>query len=114
MSLRFRFGVVLALVGMLIVPIGCDDQEKGTAIGAAGGAIVGGLIGDRSGNATQGMLIGAGAGALAGNAIGATRDKKKLRDENEQLRRELERREYEDELQRLRDENERLRQEMDN
>lgn len=45
-------------------------QAQGTGIGAAGGAVLGGLIGAASGNWEQGALIGAAAGGLGGFAYG--------------------------------------------
>ena len=50
-----------------------DEHDRGKAIGAIGGAIAGGIIGNRvagSGDRLAGTAIGAGAGALAGGLIG--------------------------------------------
>ena len=56
-----------------------EQKVSNTAIGAAGGALLGGLAGaairsDSSKDARKGALIGAGIGALAGGAIGAYMD----------------------------------------
>ena len=58
-----------------------SNVAKGTAIGAAGGAIAGVIIGDNRKSA----LIGAGIGALAGAAVGNYMDKQEA-----ELRRRLE------------------------
>ena len=56
---------------------GCQSpyyQDRGTAVGALGGAGVGALVGSASGNAGTGALIGAGVGALTGNVVGSSLD----------------------------------------
>jgi len=50
------------------------NAQRNTAIGALGGAAVGGVIGHQSGNAGKGALIGAGAGAIGGNIVGKKQD----------------------------------------
>ena len=57
-----------------------DKQERGTAIGAGGGAVLGGLVGSQSGNTVPGALIGGAAGAGAGNLIGREFDRQDRRD----------------------------------
>lgn len=51
------------------------NQRAGTVYGAAGGALLGGIIGNQSRRPLQGALIGGVLGGLAGNAIGASRDR---------------------------------------
>ena len=65
---------MLLLAGTLLVA-GCaggplTTREKGTGIGAVGGAAVGGIIGSAVGSPVAGALIGAGVGAGAGALIG--------------------------------------------
>lgn len=67
---------------------GCqDDAQTGALVGAGGGALLGQAIG---GN-TKSTLIGAGAGAGAGYIIGNEMDKKKAREDREDLQRQLDR-----------------------
>jgi outer membrane protein OmpA-like peptidoglycan-associated protein len=59
---------------------GCDTlnrshTETGAVLGAAGGAILGGIA--YSPNRTKGVLVGAVGGALAGGAVGAYMDSQK-------------------------------------
>jgi uncharacterized protein YcfJ len=68
---------------ILLVGVGCSSsnpshwnkREKGTAIGGASGAIVGGVVGSQSGNTGVGALLGGAAGAGAGALIGNEFDK---------------------------------------
>jgi len=55
----------------------CTTVQKVAAVGAAGGAGVGAIIGHQSGKTGEGALIGAGAGALAGALIGDALGQKK-------------------------------------
>ena len=52
------------------------NAQTGTAVGALGGAAVGGIIGSQSGRGLEGAAIGAGVGALAGNQIGDAQDRR--------------------------------------
>ncbi|OHV82210.1 YMGG-like glycine zipper-containing protein [Rhizobium sp. LCM 4573] len=58
-----KFLLACALIGTLA---SCTSTEKGTAIGAASGAIIGGAVTDSWG----GAAVGAVAGGLVGAAIG--------------------------------------------
>jgi len=61
----------------LIFTIGCRSPyyaDRGTGIGALGGAGVGALVGSASGHTGTGALIGAGVGALTGNVVGGALD----------------------------------------
>lgn len=77
-SLRF---VVALLVGSSLTLTSCQypyysmgpNQRAGTLYGAAGGALLGGLVSHR--HPMQGVLVGGLLGGLAGNAIGASRDR---------------------------------------
>jgi uncharacterized protein YcfJ len=53
-------------------PKGWSRKAKGAAIGGAGGAVLGGLVGGG-----KGALIGAGAGVVGGGLVGRKQDKKK-------------------------------------
>ncbi len=52
-----------------------SNQDKGVAIGAGSGAVVGGVIGKVTGNTGLGAIIGAGVGGVAGGVIGHRMDK---------------------------------------
>lgn len=72
----------LALSFVSILAAGClascasgPNAQRGTVIGALGGAAAGGIIGNQSGRGLEGAAIGAGLGGLAGNAIGDARDR---------------------------------------
>ena len=80
-----RLPVVLSLLGLLLTGVaGCADRPNTTqdaAIGAAGGALVGGVIGHNAGGrhgTEKGALIGAAAGAIAGGVIGNQADSVKF------------------------------------
>ena len=77
MSMLYR------LVAIVVVPVlfaaavtGCASRTtKGAAIGAAGGAVVGGLIGKAAGSTAKGAIIGAAVGGVGGALIGRQMDK---------------------------------------
>lgn len=50
---------------------GLSNTEKGAVIGAGGGAVVGGIIGNAAGSTTKGAIIGAVVGGAAGAIIGS-------------------------------------------
>jgi outer membrane protein OmpA-like peptidoglycan-associated protein len=56
---------------------GCNNLQKGAAIGAGGGALLGGIIGKIAGNTAIGAAIGAAVGTGAGAIIGKKMDKAK-------------------------------------
>jgi outer membrane lipoprotein SlyB len=72
----------LALASLALVTFGAGcagygpNTQQGAVIGAAGGALAGGVIGNNrgSGNALSGAAIGAAAGGIAGAAIGNSVD----------------------------------------
>ncbi len=76
-----RLTKVLTLFLIFALMAGCATEgehqraEKGTLLGGLGGAVVGGLIGSKSGKAGQGALIGGLVGALGGGLIGNYMDK---------------------------------------
>lgn len=57
---------------------GCASRRNntGAAIGGASGAVIGGVIGSKSGSWGKGALIGAGAGALLGYVVANETDPK--------------------------------------
>lgn len=69
--------LVLA-AAVLLFTTSCSNMnksQKGTAIGAGGGAVVGGAIGKATGNTALGAIIGAAVGGTAGAVIGRKMDK---------------------------------------
>ena len=68
----------LTVVAMLAALSGCasmgDKQKKGTGIGAAGGGLLGALIGHKTGSTARGAIIGAVVGGAAGALIGRRMD----------------------------------------
>ncbi len=62
-----------------------NNQQKGTGIGAIGGAVLGGIIGNQigGGNSEIGAVIGGVIGGAAGNAIGGKMDRQAEQIENE-------------------------------
>lgn len=79
MTLKFRtaVGTVAIAMGAMLFQ-GCDslnNTQKGVGIGAAAGAVVGGLIGKKLGNTAFGAVAGAAVGGTAGGFIGKRMDK---------------------------------------
>ena len=60
-----------------IVMVGCNNLQKGAAIGAGGGALLGAVIGKIAGNTAVGAAVGGAVGAGAGAIIGKKMDKAK-------------------------------------
>ncbi|MCQ4634054.1 MULTISPECIES: YMGG-like glycine zipper-containing protein [Shinella] len=56
--------IALALVASTITLTACTQTERGTAIGAGTGAIIGGVVTGRAGGALAGAAIGGVAGYL--------------------------------------------------
>lgn len=74
----------LFIAGIMIFCSGCDStkkmskSQKGAVIGATGGAVIGGVIGNNAGkksNTVLGAIIGATVGGVAGGIIGGQMDK---------------------------------------
>ncbi|WP_082520416.1 YMGG-like glycine zipper-containing protein [Rhizobium sp. Root482] len=61
----------VAAVGIVIALSSCTATERGTAIGAGSGAIIGGVVS----NSWGGAAIGAVAGGIVGNLIGRSHDR---------------------------------------
>ena len=64
---------------MLLASAACqtlNKKEQGAVIGAAGGAVVGGVIGHATGSTARGAIIGAAVGGAAGAIIGHQMDQK--------------------------------------
>lgn len=73
-----KLKIILAIVLSLQFMVGCktmNNAQKGTAIGVAGGAAVGALIGKWANNTAAGAIIGAAVGGTAGVLIGRYMDK---------------------------------------
>jgi len=74
-SIKRLFLVIFVTAVTAVILVGCSGgplttREKGTGIGALGGAAAGGLIGSAVGRPAAGALIGAGLGAGAGYLVG--------------------------------------------
>jgi outer membrane protein OmpA-like peptidoglycan-associated protein len=76
--------VSLIMAGIIILCSGCDStkkmskSQKGAVIGASGGAVIGGVIGNNVGkksNTVLGAIIGAAVGGVTGGVIGRKMDK---------------------------------------
>ena len=72
----FSIGLCFALV-----LAGCDNTQKGAAIGAGGGAVLGAIVGKLAGNTAVGAAVGAAVGTGAGAIIGKKMDKAKAQAE---------------------------------
>ena len=68
----FSIGLCFALV-----LAGCNNTQKGAAIGAGGGAVLGAIVGKIAGNTAVGAAVGAAVGTGAGAIIGKKMDKAK-------------------------------------
>ena len=56
--------IALCLVASTVALSACSQTERGTAIGAASGAIIGGAVTGRAGGALVGAAVGGAAGYL--------------------------------------------------
>ncbi len=74
----------MILASVMMVASGCEtvrnasNRDKGVAVGTAGGAVIGGVIGNnvgKKGNTVLGAIIGAAVGGVAGGIIGSKMDK---------------------------------------
>jgi outer membrane protein OmpA-like peptidoglycan-associated protein len=77
-TLTRQAGIAAAVV-MLLVASACQSlnkKEQGAVIGAAGGAVVGGVVGHATGSTARGAIIGAAVGGAAGAIIGHQMDQK--------------------------------------
>ena len=64
---------------VLLAAAGCQSlnkKEQGAIIGAAGGAVAGGIVGNATGSTARGAIIGAAVGGAAGAIIGHQMDQK--------------------------------------
>ena len=68
----FSIGLCFALV-----LAGCNNTQKGAAVGAGGGALLGAIVGKLAGNTAVGAAVGAAVGTGAGVIIGKKLDKAK-------------------------------------
>ena len=68
----FSIGLCFALV-----LAGCNNTQKGAAIGAGGGAVLGAIVGKLAGNTAVGAAVGAAVGTGAGAIIGKKMDNAK-------------------------------------
>ena len=76
-------GVPAAYALMAVSIVGCanmNNTEKGAALGGAGGAGLGAIIGHQVGHKGAGALIGGATGALLGGSMGKAKDNEEERD----------------------------------
>ncbi len=81
--------ILFSVLTISILASGCEttrnmsNQDKGVAIGAGSGAVIGGVIGRAAGNTGLGAIIGAGVGGVTGGVIGRRMDKQAAEIEKE-------------------------------
>ncbi len=75
-----KIQLMLLAVGCSLMAVSCEsygpNARMGTALGALGGAAVGGIIGHQTGRGLEGAAIGAAAGGGAGALMGSSRDQR--------------------------------------
>src|SRR5690348_5158523 len=74
----WKLGVAIA-GALVLASTACaslNKKEQGAIIGAAGGAVAGGVIGNATGSTARGAIIGAAVGGAAGAIIGHQMDQK--------------------------------------
>ena len=70
---------IASAAAVLLAAAGCQSlnkKEQGAIIGAAGGAVAGGIVGNATGSTARGAIIGAAVGGAAGAIIGHQMDQK--------------------------------------
>ena len=71
------FKTIAVSMCAVLVMAGCNNMQKGAAIGAGGGAVLGAIVGKIAGNTAIGAAVGGAVGAGAGAIIGKKMDKAK-------------------------------------
>ena len=71
------FKTIAVSMCAVLVMAGCNNMQKGAAIGAGGGALLGAIVGKIAGNTAVGAAVGGAVGAGAGAIIGKKMDKAK-------------------------------------
>lgn len=79
---KVRLFTLILCLGVIFA--GCNNTQKGAAIGTGGGALVGAIIGKMAGNTAVGAALGGAIGAGAGAIIGNKMDKAKKQAEQVQ------------------------------
>lgn len=79
---KVRLFTLILCLGIIFV--GCNNTQKGAAIGTGGGALVGAIIGKMAGNTAVGAALGGAIGAGTGAIIGNRMDKAKKQAEQVQ------------------------------
>ena len=69
---------VLGALAVALTACGLNRKEQGALIGAGGGAVAGGVIGNQTGSTARGAIIGAVVGGAAGAIIGHQMDQQAL------------------------------------
>lgn len=81
---KILFNTTLWLAAVMFFASGCEtikrtsNRDKGVAVGATSGAVIGGVLGNnigKGGNTALGAIIGAAIGGVAGGIIGNNMDK---------------------------------------
>ena len=72
-----KFKAITLTLCLGIVMAGCNNTQKGAAIGTGGGAVLGAIIGKMAGNTAVGAALGGAIGAGTGAIIGNRMDKAK-------------------------------------
>lgn len=86
MMKQYTQKLVIALFSFAILFSSCKSMnrtQKGAVIGAAGGTVIGGIIGKATGNTALGAIIGASVGGVTGAVIGKKMDKQAEEIKNE-------------------------------
>ena len=73
-----RIAGALGLVAVTLTACGLNKRDQGALIGAGGGAVAGGVIGNQTGSTARGAIIGAVVGGAAGAIIGHQMDQQAL------------------------------------
>ena len=76
-----KFKVIALVLSFGLIAVGCNNTQKGAAIGAGGGALLGAIVGKLTGNTAVGAAIGTAVGTGAGALIGKKMDKVKAQAE---------------------------------
>ncbi len=76
-NILYKIGIVVLFITSVQIMQGCKTSRmnKGAAIGAGSGAVVGGVIGHYGNNTAAGAIIGATVGGATGAIIGRHMDK---------------------------------------
>lgn len=80
-----RRTLVLSTMLVLALTMGCTASQRWMAIGAAGGAGIGAILGAHHAEAGCGALIGAASGAIAGGLVGSIIDYNTIKEKDARI-----------------------------